>query len=149
MRLGMACCALALAVSAHAYGACVDVSRAQFARDLAAAHAADKLATLDRKYSGLGGFQVYLEHSIGSDSEDDFLVFSVASFRELADRLQARRVEQRPWPQSRPLRQCGNGICSYQFLDGIQHGYLYLKEVRYNDYVGCLDVEALWFLDGD
>ena len=149
MRMGVAGCALAFAVSANAYNACVDVSRAQFARDLAAAHAADKLATLDQKYPGLGGFQVYLEHSLGSDAEGDFVVFGVASFRELAQRLKARRVEDRPWPQSRPLRKCANGICSYNFYEGIDHGYLYLKEIRYNDYVGCLDVEAIWFLDGD
>lgn len=149
MRIAAALGVLAFAASASAYESCVDVSRTQFAKDLAAAHAADQLETLDQKYPGLGGFRVYLEHSLASDTEGDFVVFGVASFRELAQRLKARRVEDRPWPRSRLLRKCANGICSFNFYEGIDHGYLYLKEIRYNDYVSCLDVEAIWFLDGD
>jgi hypothetical protein len=76
-------------------------------------------------------------------------VTAVPSFSALAELLQARQTDGLPEPKSRALRKCSNGICSYDFLTGIDHNSLLLKEVRYNDYVDCLQIEVVWFLDGD
>ena len=142
---------LVIAMSASAAAECLDVPRTVFARELASAHANKKLASLDKKYSELGPFQVYIEHSIGEGTDGTpIFVTAVRSFRELAELLDSRQTSEGfPDPKSRPLRRCSNGVCSYDFFTGISHNSLYLKEVRYNDYVKCLKIEVIWFLDGD
>ena len=150
MRGALAIYILTLAVSTGTLGACPDVPLSVFAKDVASAHASSALGSLDKKYPGLGPLQVFIEHSIGEgDDGTPIFVTAVSSFRALAELLQSRQTDGRPAPKSRPLRKCSNGICSYDFFTGINHGSLYLKELRYNDYVKCLQVEVIWFLDGD
>jgi hypothetical protein len=150
MARAIAVSLLALAFSTRVLGACLDVPRSTFAKDLAAAHASGTLALLDKKYPGLGPLQAFIEHSIGEESNGaSILVTSVPSFAALAQLLRSRQTDGMPAPQSRPFRKCSNGICTYDFNAGISHNTLYLKEVRYNDYVKCLEVEVIWFLDGD
>ena len=141
---------LAIGATANAIGGCLDVPHAVFARDLASAHASNALASLDKKYPELGPFQIFIEHSIGEGNDGTpIFVTGVQSFGALVELLASRQTEGFPTPKSRALRRCSNGVCSYDFNEGISHNTLYLKEVRYNDYVKCLEVEVIWFLDGD
>jgi hypothetical protein len=130
--------------------ACMNVTHAAFAEALAAAHEHNALASLDQKYPLHEPFEVYIEHSIHdpSSGEPPIVVKSMQSFQELAQFLAARQNGAFPKPKSRPLRQCANGVCSYE-SSGTMHNTLYLKELRYNDYVDCLRVQVIWFLDGD
>jgi hypothetical protein len=150
MRGAIAIYILTLAVSTRVLGACLDVPLSVFAKDLASAHASSALGSLDKKYAGLRPFQIFIEHSIGEgkDGTPIFVTF-VPSFRALAELLQSRQTDGLPAPKSRAVRKCSNGICSYDFFTGIEHNSLYLKEMRYNDYVECLQIEVIWFLDGD
>jgi hypothetical protein len=139
-----------LAFAPAAFGACPKVTREVFAQDLAKAYASNNLQVLDKKYPDIGSLQILIEHSI-SEEENGATFFDtyVPSFHALAKLLQSRQTEGLPRPEVRPLRECANGVCSFYFLNGIQHNTLYLKEIRYNDYSQCLEVETIWFLDGD
>lgn len=139
-----------LVFSPAALGACARTTYEVFARDLASAYAANNLQTLDKKYPVSGSLQILIEHSISEEKNGaTFFDTHVPSFQALAALLQARQTEGLPSPAVRPLRKCANGVCSFDFLNGIQHNTLYLKEIRYNDYSQCLAVETIWFLDGD
>lgn len=142
---------LTIAASPGSAQECLDVPHAVFAQHLASAHERRELAALDRKYSGLAPFQIYIEHSIGEGADGTpIFVTAVQSFAELAELLESRQADETfPEPKSRALRRCANGVCSYDFFTGISHNSLYLKEIRYNDYVECLELETIWFLDGD
>jgi hypothetical protein len=139
-----------LSTSTIVFGACPDITVKTFANDLASAHVLNRIGSLDEKYPDFGSIQIFIEHSIGEEENGDTIfIAAVRSFRDLAKLLESRRTDGLPAPGSRPLRKCSNSVCTYDFLNGIQHNKLYLKEIRYNDYKSCLEIEAIWFLDGD
>lgn len=149
-RAALALILASLAYSPVALSACAGATYETFAKDLASAYAANNLQALDKKYPQPGSLQILIEHSISEEKNGaTFFDAHVSSFQALAALLQARQTEGLPSPAVRPLRQCANGVCSFDFLQGIQHNTLYLKEIRYNDYSQCLAVETIWFLDGD
>lgn len=150
MRRLLAILMTVIVFSPMAFGACPKTPPAVFAKDLASAYASNTLPSLDNKYPDIRPLQIFIEHSLGEEENGATIyVTSVPSFLALAKLLQSRQTDGLPQPVSRALRKCSNGVCSYDFLNGIQHNTLYLKEIRYNDYVKCLAVETLWFLDGD
>lgn len=141
---------LIMAFPLLASGECSRKQHEKFSHALAVAHASGTLATLDKKYPGMSVMQILIEHSISEEQDGETIfVGYVQSFSELEKLLRSRQSEGFPEPQSRSLRRCANGVCSFDFLEGIQHNTLYLKEVRYNDYVCDLQILTIWFLDGD
>ena len=117
---------------------------------MASAFESGRLATLDEKYPTQESFEVYLEHSLADEEGDvSISVTYVKSFAELNGFINSRRKDGLPGLGAGALRKCANGVCSYNFQNGISHNTLYLKELRYNDYLPCLNLQTVWLLDGD
>jgi len=150
MRRVLIVAVLAFYLLLTAFVSCEDVAPSQFAKDFAVAFESGRLKTLDKKYQVQGPFEVYLEHSLEGGGDDDVITVKyVKSFEELSNLVESLKENGASNLESRPLRKCSNGVCSYDFLNGIMHNTLYLKELRYNDYVQCFELETVWLLDGD
>lgn len=123
---------------------------ASIAKALARAYASDKLETLDARFPQQNPFLIIIEHSIGDDSEPDPIIKYVNSFSDVAKLLAKRRHAGLPAAAVKPLKKCANGLCHFDFYEGIGHNALYLKELRYdNEDSQCSGILYLWFIDGD
>jgi hypothetical protein len=125
----------------------------QAIRELAAAvekaYEAKSLGTLDAKPSTLGTVSVVIEHSLAEGKGQ----FEVRRFKNLAavdQWLKGReREDGSPFRQTRPLRECNRGRCSYDFDGGVLHNQLYLHDIYYSIRRGRPYITKIHLLDGD
>jgi hypothetical protein len=123
----------------------------QFARTLSEAYAAKTMAALDADHPYVGKVKIIIEHSLADDNAKGRFV--VKQFRTLAQFerwLKGREVEDgMPARESRPLKRCGKGVCTFDFDGGILHNHLYLKKISYGIRSGRYYIRTMYLLDGD
>jgi len=134
-------------LSSVGYADCAITDIKQFAEMVATAHKQEALAAIDRKYFGKKPFEVVIENSLGEG--DQFERTNVTSFTEAANWLKKRQSEGFPSPDIRKLVNCENGVCLFDFFEGINHNTLYLKEIHYNGTLKCAELKLIQFLDGN
>jgi hypothetical protein len=122
-------------------------SAEQLAKSLAEAYGARDLGRLDRARPLIGKVRIVLDHSLLEDSSE------TRTFRTLAKAeqwLRSLEIDVRlPARGIRPLLQCTQGACDYDFDGGILHNHLYLQKVTYGFRRGRPYIKTIYLLDGD
>ncbi len=146
-------CALilfSLSLPVRAQSPCKQQPVADFAKQIAAAYEGKTLAALDAQKPYLGTVRIVIENSLGEPGDKDR--FTIKTFRSLAKAevwLKNRERSEGPARESRPLKRCAKGVCTYNFDGGILHNHLYLKKIAYGLSGGCPYVKTIYLLDGD
>lgn len=117
----------------------------QLVKSLSEAYAGKTLASLDAGKPYSGRVIVVIEHSIEDRSERR----SFTSFRKVESWLRSREIENMPARQTKELKHCRKGVCTYDFNGGILHNQLYLKKVTYSYSKGRYYIKTITLLDGD
>lgn len=139
-----------LALPAQAQSPCKQQSVPDFAKQIAAAYEGKTLAGLDAQKPYLGTVRIVIENSLGEPGDKDRFV--IKSFRSLARAeawLKSREHEELPGRESRPLKRCAKGVCTFDFDGGILHNHLYLQKISYGMRSGCPYIKTIYLLDGD
>jgi hypothetical protein len=103
----------------------------QLATNVAQAYEEKALGRLDqgRRTSKV---TVILENSLAEEGTP-FESKEFANFQAVETWLQSREAEPgMPVRESRSLKSCQKGICTFDFSKGISHNHLYLKRVMYS-----------------
>jgi hypothetical protein len=121
----------------------------QLAKSFSEAYQARRLESLDAERPYAGKVKIVIGHSLGDDNSDE-----TKAFRTLAQAerwLRSREIgdERLPLRESRPLLQCKNGDCEFDFDGGILHNHLYLQQISYGYRNGRPYIKTIYLLDGD
>lgn len=114
------------------------------------AYAMDNLGRLDARRPYIGKVRIVIEHSLAGDGEKN--QFERRSFKTLAQAqrwLKSRQRDGMPVTETRPLSECANGKCEFDFNGGILHNHLYLQSVSYGWRGGRPYIKTIYLLDGD
>lgn len=139
-----------LSLPVRAQSPCKQLPVSDFAKQIAAAYEGKTLAGLDAQKPYPGTVRVVIENSLGEPGDKDRFV--IKSFRSLAKAeawLKSREHDELPARESRPLKRCAKGVCTYNFDGGILHNHLYLKKITYGTRSGCPYIKTIYLLDGD
>ncbi|MBD0369856.1 MAG: hypothetical protein ICV60_03315 [Pyrinomonadaceae bacterium] len=115
------------------------------------AYGSRALGRLDARRPYLGKVRIEITHSLAEDGSKD--QYEIRTFRTLAQAerwLKSREVEGGlPVRETRPLWECANGRCDWDFNGGILHNHLYLQQVTYVFRRGRPYIKTISLLDGD
>lgn len=123
----------------------------QIVSALSEAYTAKALGKLDARRPYAGKVKIVIEHSLAEDDAQDRFESKVfASLAKGEQWLRSReREEGAPYRETRPLLRCKNGVCTYNFEDGILHNHLYLRKITYGYRAGRPYIKTIYLLDGD
>ena len=121
----------------------------QFAKRIAKAYETKRLATLDAEKPYAGTFRVTIEHSLADDTDKGRFVTRSFSSLKKAEQWIKNRMSSEGTRESRQLKRCSAGTCTYDFDGGILHNHLYLKKITYGTRGGKLYIKSIYLLDGD
>jgi hypothetical protein len=109
-----------------------------------------KMGQLDADRPYVGTIRIVIEHSLADDNDPQrFKVRKFASFARAEKWFKSQEIEGMPGRNTRPLKKCAKGVCSYNSEGGILHNNLYLTKVTYGIRGGCPYVKTIYLLDGD
>jgi hypothetical protein len=140
----------ALSSPGQAQSVCKQQPVKDLAKAIAEAYEGKTLGSLDAQRPYLGRVRIVIENSLGEP--DDKGRFVIKSFRSLAKAeawLKSREHQEGPARESRPLKRCAAGVCTFNFDGGILHNHLYLKKISYGTRSGCPYIKTIYLLDGD
>lgn len=139
-----------LALPVQAQSPCKQQPVSDFAKQIAEAYQAKTLSGLDAQKPYLGAVRIVIENSLGEP--DDKGRFVTKTFKSLAKAeawLKSREHDELPGRESRPLKRCAKGVCTFDFEGGILHNHLYLQKISYGLRAGCPYIKTIYLLDGD
>jgi hypothetical protein len=135
---------------ARAQSVCKQQPVEDLAQQIAAAYEGKTLGGLDTQKPYLGRVRIVIENSLGEPGDKDR--FTIKTFKSLAKAeawLKSREHDESPVRESRPLKRCAKGVCTYDFDGGILHNHLYLQKFSYGMRTGCPYIKTIYLLDGD
>ena len=138
---------LLVAIAPASYAGCPITDIKHFAEMIADAHKQNALETIDTKYLGTKPFEAIIENSLAED--EVFERTKATRFSEVANWLKKRQSEGFPQPDIRKLVNCDNGVCIFDFFEGIHHNTLYLEKIHYKGNLKCAELQSIQFLDGN
>lgn len=123
----------------------------QMVKALAEAYEAKALGRLDAERPIFGRVKIIIENSLADDNaKDRFVIKEFRTLEEVEKWLRSREIgEGLPSRQLKPLLQCRNGLCTYNFDGGILHNQLYLEKISYGYRRGRPYIKTIYLLDGD
>src|SRR5262249_17387052 len=106
---------------------------------------------LDAARPYLGSVKIIIEHSLmEDDAKGRFVVRNFKSLAKADQWLKSRETSDGfPARETRPLKRCQRGVCSFDFDGGINHNHLYLKKIAYGYSKGHPYIKTIYLLDGD
>jgi hypothetical protein len=127
------------------------------------AYIAGDLGSLDRQFprricangkrssTCTGSLTIQIKHSLRPDDHTENISFS--SFAAAEKWLRKSRHGGMISRSVKPRQKCEQGVCSYDFSDGISHNHLYVKSIKYG-YINYRDaddyyIKEIYLLDGD
>jgi hypothetical protein len=140
----------ALSLPVRAQSPCKQQPVADLAKQIAEAYEGKTLSSLDAQKPYLGRVRIIIENSLGEpDDKGRFVIKSFTSFKKTEAWLKSREHDGMPARESRPLKRCAKGVCTFNFDGGILHNHLYLKKISYGTRSGCPYIKTIYLLDGD
>ena len=139
-----------LSLTVRAKPKCKKQSIEDLVKAVAESYEEKSLGSLDVDRSYVGRVRIVIEHSLAGDNDPDR--FEIRWFTTLAKAeswLKSREHEEMPGRTAKPLVRCAQGVCTYNFDDGIFHNTLYLKKITYGVRSGCPYLKTIHLLDGD
>ena len=140
-----------LAAPAHAQSRAGRKSIERLEEKFGIAYMNSALGSLDAEYPVFRKVKIVIEHSLAGDTDKDR--FEIKEFKRFAQAerwLSSRQREDgTPFRIARDLRQCRNGLCTYNFDGGILHNQLYIKKIAYGYRNGRPYIKTIYLLDGD
>jgi hypothetical protein len=136
-----------LTLPATAVSPCKYPNIEDLAKAVAENYEAKTLRNLDAQKPYAGRVRIVIEHSLGEDSAK--VIRSFTSLARAEAWLKSREHEEMPGRESRPLKRCAKGLCTYDFDGGILHNHLYLQKISYGIRAGCPYLKTIYLLDGD
>jgi hypothetical protein len=123
----------------------------QLVASLAEAYTSKSLGKLDAQRPYVGRFRIVVENSLAEPNAKDR--FEIRTFNTLARAEQWLRSQETsddtPSRQTKPLKKCARGVCTYDFDGGISHNQLYIKKVTYGITRGRPYFKTIYLLDGN
>lgn len=142
---------LIISSSSEAHSPAKSQTIEQFAESLSEAYVAKKLGRFAAALPRSRKLRLVIEHSLVDD--DDKGRFVIKEFKTLAqcDRwlTSQESPDGFPFRVNRPLRQCKQGVCTYDMQSGLAHKQLYLDRFTYGYRNGRLYIKTIYLLDGD
>lgn len=137
-------------VPVYAKPSCKYETIGQLVKAVAESYEGKTLSSLDAQKPYLGKVRIVIEHSLADDNaKDRFVIKWFTSLAKAEAWLKSREHEEMPGRATKPLAKCANGVCTYNFDDGIVHNTLYLKKITYGSSRGCPYLKTIYLLDGD
>jgi hypothetical protein len=141
---------VALSITVRAQSPCKKRPVADLAKQIAEAYERKTLGALDGEKPYLRTVRIVIENSLGEpDDKGRFVIKSFTSLKKAEAWLKSREHDEMPARESRPLKRCAKGICTYDFDGGILHNHLYLQKISYGMRTGCPYIKTIYLLDGD
>jgi hypothetical protein len=139
-----------LSLPVQAESPCKKQTIEDLVKAVAEAYQAKTLGSLDAQKPYVGKLRIVIENSLAEDNaKDRFLIKWFSSLAQAETWLKSREHEELPGRVTKPLVRCANGVCTYNFDDGILHNTLYLKKITYGSRSGCPYIKTIYLLDGD
>jgi hypothetical protein len=117
-----------------------------FAGELAQRYESKEMAKLDAKYN-LYSFEVVSEHSLSEDGEHERK--TVANFSALESWLKSNTTSGLPYRAIRKLEKCGEGLCLFDYFEGVSHSHLYLYSFEFSGTNKCAKLTRVNLYNGD
>ena len=106
---------------------------------------------LDAQRPYRGRVRIVIENSLAEDNaKDRFEARTFKTFAAAERWLTSQEIaDYGPSRETKPLKRCSKGVCTYDFEGGISHNQLYIKRITYSIHAGLPFVDTIHLLDGD